>query len=74
MGSDKITREFLYNNDYERIESGEELNMLNKPYKETYLNNMISFFEEKQDFMKCAIIKKYIEDNFTHGKYWILKK
>lgn len=74
MVLNKITPEFLFNEDFKRIELNEELNMVNKPYSIKYLNKMLLFFEGTQEFMKCAIIKEYISEHFTHGKYWTLKK
>ena len=51
--------EFM-NRDFERIKKGFLINDILESYDNNYINNMIKFFEQKEEFEKCNFLIKKI--------------
>lgn len=63
--------EFNFNSNFKRILDGKKLDVTNKPYSVTYLDNMIIYFEEKEEYEKCSLILEFKNEMLNHdGKYY----
>lgn len=58
----------LWEDDYNRIISGKRLNLLNRPYPISYIDKMISYYEDNEEYEKCTEILKIREDLINHEK------
>lgn len=57
----------LLNESFERIQSGKLHDEKLKPYEESFIWEMIYYFQRKEEYEKCQILKKSI-DIFNHEK------
>jgi|694.fasta_scaffold84002_3 hypothetical protein len=57
----------LLNESFVRIQSGKLYDDKLKPYDESFIWEMIYFFQRKEEYEKCQTLKKSLE-NFDHEK------
>jgi hypothetical protein len=55
------------NLDYYRITGGKRLDISNKPYALIYLDKLICFFENKEEYEKCGHLLKVKNDILNHN-------
>lgn len=55
----------LLNESFERIQSGKLHDEKLKPYEESFIWEMIYFFQRKEEYEKCQILKSKL-DNYNH--------
>lgn len=67
----KENKEFAMNEDYERILKGIKHDPLMEVYSSEYVNEMIEFFSDKEEYEKCSELVKYKEERFNHDKNYI---
>lgn len=60
--------DYLMNSTLERIEIGKCFDERFKPYKEDFIKNMISYFEDKEEYEKCKTLVDFIDERFNHDK------
>jgi hypothetical protein len=59
---------YLMNSCYERIAGGKSYDISFKPYEKKFVNKMIKYFEEYEEYEKCDLLMKFINDRFDHEK------
>lgn len=59
---------YLMNSSYERIAGGKSYDISFKPYEKKFVNKMIKYFEEYEEYEKCDLLMKFINDRFDHEK------
>jgi hypothetical protein len=57
---------FLMNECYERIKSNTPYDKDLKIYKVDYINEVIHYFELREEFEKCKYLKDYLESKLNH--------
>lgn len=53
---------------YQRICNNRPFGNNLKPYPKNILNEVLEYFEKKEEFEKCQFIKDFIKDRFNHNK------
>lgn len=56
----------LWDEDYNRIISGKRLNLINRPYTLKYIENMISHYEDHEEYEKCQQLFGIREELLNH--------
>ena len=56
---------------YNRVESNKCFDIKLKPYKKDFLEKVLFYFEEKEEFEKCVIINNFINQRFSHELNYI---
>ena len=51
---------------YKKIKSGNSLNMSKKPFDIKQIDEMISFFEDEEEYEKCEILLKFKSKILDH--------
>ena len=51
---------------YSRVESNKCFDIKLKPYKKDFLEKVLFYFEEKEEFEKCLVISNFINQRFSH--------
>jgi len=51
---------------YNRVESNKCFDIKLKPYKKDFLEKVLFYFEEKEEFEKCMVINDFINKRFNH--------
>ena len=59
---------YLMNSSYERISTGKPYDVAFKPYREDFVEKMIAYFEESEEFEKCAKLVDFKRSRFDHEK------
>lgn len=59
-------------NNFDRIYSGKKLDINRKPYTSELLYNMISYFEETEEYEKCIKITEFKRDYNDHNKNYCI--
>lgn len=59
---------YLMNSSYERILAGKPYDATFKPYLEQFVEKMIAYFEESEEFEKCAKLVDFKRSRFDHEK------
>ncbi len=65
--------DYLINDNYNRIKSGKDFDTNFKHYTKDFIKEMISYFEKGEEYEKCQILSKYLENRFDHEKNYLLK-
>lgn len=58
---------YAWNEDYQRIIQGKRLNLLNEPYTLDYIESMLEYYEESEQYEKCQEINKVIKSLRNHN-------
>jgi hypothetical protein len=56
----------LWDEDYKRIISGKRLNLVNRPYTIIYFDNMISHYEDIEEYEKCQVLSEVRAELLNH--------
>jgi len=64
--------DYLINNSYDRILNGKNYDDKFKLYQLDFINEMIDYFELREEYEKCQILKNYKEKRFDHKKNYLL--
>jgi hypothetical protein len=51
---------------YERISQNKPFDTNLKTYKESQVKDVLDYFEEREDYEKCQVISKFINERFNH--------
>jgi hypothetical protein len=65
--------DFLINNSWERIFIGKNYDKNLKLYTKSFIEEMIYYFEIKEEYEKCQFLKEYISKRFDHEKNYRLQ-
>jgi hypothetical protein len=65
-------KEFLANSEYQRISKGHLLTLNKVPYNKEIYQNLIKHFEEREEYEKCANLKKLETKRFNHESNFTL--
>ncbi len=57
---------YLMNSSYERIAGGKSYDISFKPYEKKFVNKMIKYFEEYEEYEKCDLLMKTEVANTTN--------
>ena len=60
----------VINTNYERILDGKMFDLNLKPYNRRRVDEMIAYFEIREDYEKCAILVKFISQNLEFGSFY----
>ena len=66
MNDFKISYESVMKETYNRVESNKCFDIKLKPYKKDFLEKVLLYFEEKEEFEKCMVINNFINQRFNH--------
>ena len=58
----------LMNSSYERISEGKPYDAKMSPYSKEFVEKMIAYFEESEEFEKCAKLSEFRRSRFDHEK------
>ena len=56
----------LMNEIYERVSQNKPFDLNLKPYKESQIKDVLSYFEEREDYEKCKVLYDFINKRFNH--------
>jgi len=59
---------YLMNSNYERIAAGKPYDETFKPYGIEFVQKMIKFFEELEEYEKCHKLSKFAKEELDHEK------
>lgn len=63
---------YLMNSNYERINLGKCFDVNFKTYEKNFVEKMISYFEEKEEYEKCKVLLDFSKERFDHEKNYAL--
>ncbi len=67
------TLEFLFEDTYSRIENGLPYSLNLKSYSPELIKQVLDYFEKKEEFEKCIIINKFLQNRFNHEENYFNK-
>jgi hypothetical protein len=59
---------YLMNSSYERIAKGKQYDIAFKPYEQKFVEKMVRYFEELEEYEKCKVLVDFIVERFDHEK------
>jgi hypothetical protein len=59
---------------YERILNGKKLDLTSRPYNIKFIDKMINFYEEKEEYEKCEVIHSFKKELLDHENNYLLKQ
>ena len=62
----EAARKFQIDSDFNRLKSGKKLDLTKKPYTIKSINNMIDFYENKEEYEKCTLLVKFKTEILNH--------
>jgi len=63
---------YLMNSSYDRINQGKFYDMSFKPYTMDFIDKLIFYFEEREEYEKCKMLLDFSKERFDHEKNYIL--
>ncbi len=63
---------YLMNNTYDRIKQGKCYDINFKAYEKKFVEKMISYFEEREEYEKCKVLFDFSKERFDHEKNYAL--
>jgi hypothetical protein len=51
---------------YNRISQNKPFDKNLKPYKKSYIDEVLEYFEDREDYEKCQILSDFINSRFNH--------
>jgi hypothetical protein len=63
----------LINSNFQRIYNGKHFDEKFKIYDQKFLNEMIFYYQNKEEYEKCQFILNYIKERFDHKKNYTKK-
>jgi hypothetical protein len=58
--------EYLMIETFKRIKENKHYDVNFKPYSKELLKNLLTFFEEREEYEKCKMIHEFIESRYNH--------
>ena len=58
----------LINSNFQRISNGKHFDEKFKLYDQKFLNEMIFYYQNREEYEKCQFILNYIKERFDHKK------
>lgn len=55
---------------YERLKKGLYFDDGLKPYRQDFIQKVLNYFEEKERYEECVIIREVIKNRFNHENDW----
>jgi hypothetical protein len=65
---------FLIQDTFSRIEKGIPYSVNLKTYTKEFVEKILKYFEEKEEFEKCFIIHKFLQERFQHENNYFNKE
>ena len=62
---------YLMNSSYERIEQGRPYDVSLKSYDSIFIERMIAYFENLEEFERCAKLVEFKNSRFDHEKNYV---
>jgi len=62
----------LINSNFQRIQNGKHFDEKFKLYDQKFLNEMIFYYQSREEYEKCQFILNYINMRFDHKKNYTL--
>jgi hypothetical protein len=56
----------VMNEVYNRISQNKPFDKNLKPYKKSYIDEVLEYFEDREDYEKCQILSDFINSRFNH--------
>ena len=63
---------YLMNSSYDRINQGKCYDISFKPYTIDFIDKLILYFEEREEYEKCKILFDFSKERFDHEKNYSL--
>lgn len=63
---------YLMNSSYDRINQGKCYDISFKPYTIDFIDNLISYFEEIEEYEKCKVLLDFSKERFDHEKNYAI--
>jgi hypothetical protein len=63
---------YLMNSSYDRINQGKFYDMSFKPYTMDFIDKLIFYFEEREEYEKCKMLLDFSKERFDHEKNYVL--
>jgi hypothetical protein len=60
------------NSCFERIKEGKCYDMSFNPYTMEFIDKIISYFEEKEEYEKCKVLLDFSKERFDHEKNYAI--
>jgi hypothetical protein len=51
---------------YNRISQNKPFDKTLKPYKKSHIDEVLEYFEDREDYEKCQILSDFINSRFNH--------
>jgi len=58
--------DYLMNSTFERIKVGKFFNENFEAYSKDFINKIMKYFENREEYEKCQILVNFIEKRFNH--------
>jgi hypothetical protein len=63
---------YLMNSSYDRINQGKFYDISFKPYTVDFIDKLIVYFEEREEYEKCKVLLDFSKERFDHEKNYVL--
>ena len=63
---------YLMNSTYDRINKGKYYDISFKPYTIDFIEKIMYYFEEREEYEKCKILLDFSKERFYHEKNYAL--
>ena len=63
---------YLMNSTYDRINKGKYYDISFKPYTIDFIEKIMYYFEEREEYEKCKILLDFSKERFDHEKNYAL--
>jgi hypothetical protein len=64
----------LINSNFQRISNGKHFDEKFKLYDQKFLNEMIFYYQNREEYEKCQFLLNYIKNRFDHKKNYTLNE
>jgi hypothetical protein len=63
---------YLMNSTYDRINKGKYYDISFKPYTIDFIEKIMYYFEEREEYEKCKVLLDFSKERFDHEKNYTL--
>ena len=60
------------NSCFDRVKEGKYYDMSFNPYTMEFIDKIISYFEEKEEYEKCKVLLDFSKERFDHEKNYAI--
>ena len=64
----KFAAKYQMDFDFSRIKNGKKLDLTKKPYDIIYIDNMIQYYEDIENYENCNFLVSFKNDRLNHDK------